>query len=307
MTAGGNGIPGAGGDLSVELGLAAAAADVRIGSVPVEGIVAGGRRIRRRRRTLVGALTLASVVALGSGTAAGLHGFAGNDRTVQALVPPGGGTGGGTGGAPALTPGDAPAAARDPFTPVRVEIGHGTVDGKEWKLWEALWPLAPKERAYEQAVAVWQERHAVDPSIEKPTEAYVQQYWQPNEDVVNEYVTFDGVRQKYDTQGSYPAPGHLDPRMANTFGGGILGPSDKSGTPGPLPIRLAVMSLGPDVGKVVVTWSDGSVVEPQLVTVGDSPYHRLVVAEQPGKKVVSWQFWDKNGAKLPDAGTKLLG
>ncbi|MFC8723228.1 hypothetical protein [Kitasatospora sp. NPDC057198] len=57
----------------VELGLAGAAAEVRVGAVPVEGIEAGGRRIRRRRRAGVGALALAAVVALGGGVAAGLQ------------------------------------------------------------------------------------------------------------------------------------------------------------------------------------------------------------------------------------------
>ncbi|MGX4732688.1 hypothetical protein [Kitasatospora griseola] len=310
MTAGNNEMPG--GDMAVELGLAAAAADVKIGSVPVEGIMAGGRRIRNRRRTVVGALALASVVALGGGTVAGLNGFAGSGSTAQALQA------GGSGGALPLVPGAeasaAPGAAatttatgvRDPLKPVRVVIGQGTVDGKEWQLWEALWPVAPKEQAYAQALAVWEERHAVDPSVEKPTEAFVQQYWQPTEDVVNTYATLDGARQKYDRQGSYPAPGHLDPRMANTFSGGVLGPSAKSGTPGPLPIRLAVLAIGPDVGKVVVNWSDGSVAEPKPVVVEDSPYRMVVVPERAGLKVAAWHFFDKNGVALPDAGTRLL-
>ncbi|OKJ00958.1 hypothetical protein AMK19_29675 [Kitasatospora sp. CB01950] len=295
--------------MAVELGLAAAAADVKIGSVPVEGILVGGRRIRNRRRTVVGALTLASVVALGSGTVAGLNGFAGNGPTAQALQA-------GDGGFLPLVPGAEASAdpgaaatktgARDPLKPVRVMIGHGTADGKQWQLWEALWPLAPKEQAYAQAVAVWEERHAVDPSLEKPTEAYVQQFWQPTEDVVNTYATLDGARQKYDTQGGYPAPGHLDPRMADTFSGGVLGPSAKSGTSGPLPIRLAVLAIGPDVGKVVVDWSDGGVAEPTPVVVEDSPYRMVVVPERPGLKVGSWRFFDKNGVELPNAGTRLL-
>ncbi|MFJ3216748.1 hypothetical protein ACIPLC_12590 [Kitasatospora sp. NPDC086801] len=314
MSAGGNGgtvgmgAAGEDGDVWVGLGLAEAAAGAKIGPAPMTDILAGGRRIRRRRRSVVGALALASVVVLGGGAMAGLHGSPAGGDTVQALVPANGAPGGGTGGGPAAQPTGAPSAAaeRDPFTPVRVVIGQGVVDGKEWKLWEALWPAAPTERAYEQAVAVWQERSAVDPSIDKPTEDYVRQYQKPTEDVVNDYVTLDGVRQKHDEAGSYPAPGTLDPRMADTFGGGIMGPRDKAGTPGPLPIKLAVMSLGPEVGKVVVTWTDGTVLEPQLVTVGDSPYRRLVVAQQPDKKVKSWQFFNKEGAKLPDAGTKLL-
>lgn len=289
---------GGGDDMWVGSELEGAATGVRIGPVPVERIEAAGRRIRRRRRTAVGALALASAVVLGGGVAAGLHATPAGARTGKAVGP--------AAGASASASASVPAVGRDPFTPVRVVIGQGTVDGKEWKLWEALWPLAPQDRAYQQALAVWQERSAVDPSLTRPTEDYVRQYWQPTEDVVNTYATLDGVRQKYDDQGSYPAPGRLDPQMADTFAGGVLGPRDKDSTPGPLPIRLAVLSLGPDVGKVVVTWTDGTTLEPEAVTVGDSPYRRLVVAEQPGKKVASWRFYGKDGRTLPDAGMRLL-
>ncbi|MFE2349866.1 hypothetical protein [Kitasatospora cineracea] len=307
MTTGDNGARG-NGEMWVELGLAGAAAEVRIGSVPVAGIEAGGRRIRRRRRTAVGALALASVVVLGGGTAAGLHAGTAGAGTARAIGPADGGAGGGSlvGAGDDGTPASPSAAARDPFAPVRVVIGQGVVDGKEWKLWEALWPVAPQERAYEQAVAVWQERSAVDPSLDKPTEAYVRQYWQPNEDVVDTYATLDGVRQKYDEQGSYPAPGHVAAGMGNTFSGGMMAARDKDARPGPLPVALAVMALGPDIAKVVVTWNDGSVVEPQLVTVGDSPYRRIVVPEQAGKRVVSWQFFDRSGAEVPNAGESML-
>ncbi|MFJ2862420.1 hypothetical protein [Kitasatospora sp. NPDC087314] len=313
MSASGNGgTVGAGAadddaDVWVGLGLAEAAAGAKVGSVPVADIMAGGRRIRRRRRSMVGALALATTVVLAGGAMAGLHGAPANGPTAQALVPADGGPGGGTGGGPASQPtGTGSTAAKDPFTPLRVVIGQGTVDGKEWKLWEALWPTAPKERAFEQAMAVWKERNAVDPSVEKPTEAFVQHYWRDTEDVVNTYVTLDGVRQKDDSAGSVPNASNFDPRDGTYLGGGVIGPHAKAGTPGPLPIRLATMSIGPDVAKVVVNWTDGTKLEPQLVTVGDSPYRHLVVAEQPGKKVTSWQFFDRNGTKLPDSGMKML-
>ncbi|MER8105679.1 hypothetical protein [Kitasatospora sp. NPDC094016] len=312
MSAGGNGgtvgmgAAGDDGDVWVGLGLAEVAAGAKVGPAPMADIMAGGRRIRRRRRSVVGALALASVVVLGGGTMAGLHSSPASSGT-QSLVPANGGPGGGTGGGPAAQPSGSATAERDPFTPRRVVLAQDIApDGRTWTLFTALWPAAPKERAYEQAVAVWEERHAIDPSLDKPTEEYVQRYWQPNEDVVNDYVTLDGVRQPYDNAGSYPAPGHVPTGMADTFSGGLLSARDKAGTPGTLPIKLAVMALGPDVGKVLVTWSDGTVMEPWLKTVGDSPYQRLVVAEQPGKKVTSWQFFDKKGAKLPDAGEKML-
>ncbi|MFF3004197.1 hypothetical protein ACFVTF_15480 [Kitasatospora sp. NPDC057940] len=312
MSAGGNGgtvgmgAAGDDGDVWVGLGLAEVASGARVGPAPMADIMAGGRRIRRRRRSVVGALALASVVVLGGGTMAGLHSSPASSGS-QSLVPANGGPGGGTGGGPAAQPSGSATAERDPLTPVRVPIAQGeTPDGKKWQLFTALWPVAPKDKAYEQAVAVWKERHAVDSSLDQPTEEYVQHYWQPNEDVVNDYVTLDGVRQPSDIQNSYPAPGHVPEGMADTFSGALVGARDKAGTPGPLPIKLAVMALGPDVGKVLVTWSDGSVMEPWLKAVGDSPYQRLVVAEQPGKKVTSWQFFDKKGAELPNAGEKML-
>ncbi|BAJ31132.1 MULTISPECIES: hypothetical protein [Kitasatospora] len=293
------------GAMWVELGLAGAAAEVAVGPVPVDGIVAGGRRIRRRRRTAVGALALAAVTVLGGGAAAGLPGAPGGAGTAREIGPAAlGGPASPSG--PASAPASAPTAVRDPLTPVRVLIGQGVVDGREWQLWEALWPLAPQERAYEQALAVWQERHAVDPGLEAPTEAYVRQYWQPGEDVVNTYATLDGVRQKDDEQGGYPAPGHLEPWMADTFSGGLLAARDKDFRPGPLPVTLAVLALGPGIDKTVVTWTDGTVSELRPVTVGDSPYRRLVVAERPGVKVASWGFYDRSGAALPNAGEKML-
>ncbi|MFJ9605141.1 hypothetical protein ACIRS1_02140 [Kitasatospora sp. NPDC101176] len=292
-------------DAWVGRGLADAATGARIGSVPLPDIMAGGRRIRRRRRTMVGALALAATVALAGGVTATLH--PGPGGAPQPLVAANSGPATGTGAAPDTdrAPTTAP-AAKDPFTPVRVVIGQGTVDGKEWKLWQAVWPAAPKERAYEQALAVWQERNAVDPTVEKPTTDFVQHYWSTTEDVVNTYATLDGVRQKYDSQGSFPDAAHFDPRDGDYIGGGVIGPRSKDGTPGPLPIRLASVTAGPDVGRIVVTWTDGTVLEPQLVPVGDTPYRHVVVPEQPGRKVQSWQFFAKDGTRIPDSGLKLL-
>ncbi|MFJ4680186.1 hypothetical protein [Kitasatospora sp. NPDC088783] len=80
----------------------------------------------------------------------------------------------------------------------------------------------------------------------------------------------------------------------------------KGDHPGPLPVALAVMAFGPDIAKVVVTWDDGTASEPPLVTVGDSPYRRTVVPEQGGKRAVSWQFFDRSGTEVPNAGEDML-
>ncbi|MGW1173272.1 hypothetical protein ACWD4P_06050 [Kitasatospora sp. NPDC002543] len=287
-----------GGDLWVGLGLAEAAAGARIGPAPVADIVAGGRRLRHRRRTVVGAVALASVVVLAGGALARLGpGPASAPATGPAgigAVPPS------ATAAPSGT-----ATVRDPLTPVRVLLGEGrTPDGKQWQLWEALWPEAPEERAFEQAMAVWKERSRYDSAVSEPTEEYVRRYRQPDSDVVNVYFTVDGVRQSHDSEGTQAAPGTVDPRSRTSFGGGLVGHRGKGDTVAPLDVVL--LSLGPDVGRVVVTWADGTSTEPQPVTVADSPIRALVVARPGKKRAISWQFFDRDGHALPDAGAKYL-
>ncbi|MFF4382757.1 hypothetical protein [Kitasatospora sp. NPDC001547] len=306
--------PDGGTDLWVGLGLAEAAAGARIGPPPVADIVAGGRRLRHRRRTVAGAAALAAVVALSGGALAQL-------RPDPAVARGTGPAGVGAGLAPAAAPtatGPTPTAAaptapatgatpgvRDPLTPVRVLLGQGrTGDGRQWQLWEALWPLAPQERAFEQATAVWEERSRYDQTVPKPTEEFVRQYWQPDSDVTNVYLTLDGQRLGHDSAGSQPAPGRVDPRSRTTFAGGLVGRSSKDGVIPP--VDLVLISLGPDVGRVVVTWADGSTTEPQAVTVADSPVREMAVARPGTMRAKSWQFFDKDGRELPDAGARYF-
>ncbi|MFH9348968.1 hypothetical protein [Kitasatospora sp. NPDC017646] len=288
-------------DLWVGLGLAEAASKARIGPPPVADILAGGRRIRRRRRTVVGALALASVVVLAGGAVTELRP---EPAASHSLVPAGAGHGAGTDGPPTAattaTPSD-----RDPFTPVRVMIGVGTTpDGKVWKAWQALWPTAPRERAYEQALAVWQERSPYDPAISKPTKEFVDQYYDPRSDVVDTYFTVDGVRLGHDAAGTSPAPGKLDPRDRTYIGGGLLGARGKGDTVAPG--EIVGLTLGPDIGRVRVTWTDGTVTEPPVIGVGDSPVRQAVVARPEGKTAKLWEYFDKNGNKVPDSGAQFL-
>ncbi|MBD0673754.1 hypothetical protein [Streptomyces sp. CBMA156] len=285
-------------DVWVGLGLAEAAAGARIGQAPVADIVAGGRRLRQRRRTVVGTLALASVMALSVGAVAQLR----PDRAPAREIGP---AGVGAVLQPAASATPTASAVRDPFVPVRVLLGQGsTPDGKQWQLWEALWPVAPKERAFEQATAVWEERSKYDSAVSKPTEEFVQRYWQPDSDVTNVYFTVDGVRLSHDSAGAQAAPGKLDPRNRTLFGGGLVGHRGKGDTVAPLDVVL--ISLGPDVGRVLVTWADGSTTEPPFVTVADSPIREMVVARPGTLRATSWQFFDKDGTKLPDAGAKYL-
>ncbi|MFJ9691180.1 hypothetical protein [Kitasatospora sp. NPDC101183] len=288
-------------DIWLGLGLAEAASGVRTGPVPVADIMAGGRRIRRRRRTVVGALALASAVTLGGGALAQLP-----RGQAPATAAAGTSTLVAAGSAPSAA---ATAAVKDPLKPQRVLLAEGVTDGKSWKVWRALWPLAPKERAYEQALALWQERSPYSPNATKPTEAYVAQYWQSGNDLVNDYVEVDGVRQGHDSAGSLPAAGHLDPRSVTdqtTFGAGMLGHWSKD-DPGPFfPAEIGTVGLGPVVDKVVITWSDGTKTEPKPVTVGDSPIREIALAQPSGKRATLWEFFARDGRKLPNDGTTLF-
>ncbi|MFE4516589.1 hypothetical protein ACFRMQ_20630 [Kitasatospora sp. NPDC056783] len=281
------------------LGLAEAAAGARIGPAPVADIVAGGHRLRRRRRSVVGAVALAAVVALAGGTVAQLRpGPAPAQRIGPAQV----------GAVPSPTAASATSAApavRDPLTPVRTLLNEGlTADGKQWQVWHELWPLAPKERAFEQATAVRAERGRYDASVAMVTEEYVRQYWQPDSDVVDVYFTVDGVRIGHDYEGTRPAPGKVDPRSRTEFNGGLIGRSSKDGIVPP--VDLVLIELGPDVGRVAVTWEDGTTTEPRVVTVADSPIREMAVARPGTMRAKSWQFYDKDGNRLQDSDAKYL-
>ncbi|MFF0297475.1 hypothetical protein ACFYST_28965 [Kitasatospora sp. NPDC004614] len=293
MTAGENGMPEVGGDQPVELGLAAAAEAVTIGPVPVDGILDGGRRIRRRRRTMLGALTLASVVALGGGTAAGLYGFGGNGSNAQAVQA----AAGDCAGASAKPQAD----GRDPLKPQRQMVTEGTTEGKKWQVWKSHWPLAPKEKAYEQAVAIWQERHAADPSLEKPTEASVQKSWSSTDDIIDLYSTVDGARQKRDTLAGIPAPGKTAGQQTRSV---QLSVFDGAGTPG-VPqntVTLSIVGPAPAKGDGCQPGQGASGAPQTGNSPADSQYQVNGVQTRPTEGVGDWRFAGQQSGTPTDSG-----
>ncbi|WP_457033351.1 hypothetical protein [Kitasatospora sp. P5_F3] len=274
----------------VGIGLAGLVDTVEIGPAPLAALTAGGRRrLRRRRAALTGAVALVTVAVVGGGVLIG-PGLRPADGTVQVTAAAGGTA------APSVS---ASPVARDPFSPARVVVAQGVVDGKEWKTWAALWPLATKEQSFEQAKLIWQEQHAAGSDLPEPTAAYVQQYWQPSSDVVNLYYTVGGTRLPYNGDLTLAAPGGTPPGPTGPDGGltgvlaGALGKGQSAA-----PVRVAVLTVGADVGKVVVTWADGSSYEPPLVAIGGSPIRLIGVAERPGTTAASFKVYGTGGQLL---------
>ncbi|MGV9265504.1 hypothetical protein ACWDRR_12670 [Kitasatospora sp. NPDC003701] len=275
-------------------GLSDLAEGAELRPAPYELLITGGRRrLRRRRLSTAGAVAVLLAAVVGGGTALG-----GLDR----------GTAGGT-ALPAAAPAGAsvsatvavaattPAAGRDPFAPVRVVIGQGTSNGKEWKAWAALWPAGTREQALRQAELMWEERHAAVPQLPEPVAADVLRSWRAGRDVVNLYVTVDGRRQVDDSVHDSAVPGAPGPLSTDPNGGlegTLLG--FKGGEMHASPVLLA--AVAPDVDRVVVTWADGSTTEPRPVGVGDSPVRWFGVAKKAGSSAKSITLFGRDGGVL---------
>ncbi|WP_405019890.1 hypothetical protein OHV05_26580 [Kitasatospora sp. NBC_00070] len=277
----------------VGIGLAGLVETVEIGPAPVAALAAGGRRrLRRRRAVLTGSVALVTAAVVGGGLLIGPGlGPAGRPGLAAAA-------GVAAGPSAVLSAGAVP-LARNPLAPVRAVLAQGVVDGKEWKVWAALWPLATREQSLEQARMIWQEQHAAGSDLPEPTAAYVQQYWQSGSDVVNLYYTVDGTRLPYNGELTPTAPGPTPPTPTGPDGGlsgvlvGALGKGQNAG-----PVRVAALTVGPDVAKTVVTWADGSTSEPSPVTLGDSLVRLIGVPERQGNKARSIAVYGSGGQLL---------
>ncbi|MFE2723240.1 hypothetical protein [Kitasatospora sp. NPDC059327] len=278
----------------------AEAAELR--PAPYELLVTGGRRrlLRRRRLSTAGAAAVLLAVVVGGGTALGGIGRDTAGAPAAAALPaavPGSASVSPSGSATAATTATPTAAGRDPFTPVRVAVGKGTADGKEWQAWAALWPAGTKEQALQQAERMWAERHAAIPQLPKPVEADVLRSWRAGRDLVNLYLTVDGRRQVDDSvhESAVPsAPGPLSTGRDAGLEGTLLG--FKGGEMHASPVLLA--AVAPDVARVVVTWDDGSTTEPVPVGVGDSPVRWFGVAKKAGGNARSITLLGQDGGVL---------
>ncbi|MFD7577823.1 hypothetical protein [Kitasatospora sp. NPDC059817] len=282
------------------------AGSVEIGAVPYDRLVAGGRRRLRRRRLLTsGAVAVLVAAAVVGGTALGGLGRGrgpGNAADAGAVVADAStvtaAEAAGATGAAAGTTATPTAPARDPFTPVRVVVGHGTTNGRQWQAWAAFWPAAAtKEDALRQARLIWEDRHAAIPQLPETTRADIDRSWRPDVDLVNLYATVDGQRQVDDAMHDTPAPGVPDGAIidrATSGGGTMLG--FKGGELGASPVVIA--GVRPRVAKIVVTWDTGGVSESAPVALGDSPTRWYAIARKPGAQARTFTYYAADGSVL---------
>ncbi|WP_344342415.1 hypothetical protein, partial [Kitasatospora putterlickiae] len=186
-----------------------------------------------------------------------------------------------------LAPGAAPApqGPRDPLVPTRIQVLAGTVDGKPWSVWAALWPAPGKERIHEQARRIWEEDAAAGYSWPAPTEEYVDQYGTPDADHVVFYYVLDGTRLATPAEALIAPPGApvgLASAPDERFGKVWLGRQAKNGEADPL-FRVPKAQAGlvkPDVARAEVRWSDGVTAEPAVLALGDSGARWIAVAKR---------------------------
>ncbi|WP_327679414.1 hypothetical protein [Kitasatospora sp. NBC_00458] len=283
--------------------LSGLAGTVRIGPVPYAAVQAGGRRrVVRRRSLLTGVMALAVVAGVGGVAAVngGVNPSAGPGPLAAASAPlaPGAqsaqapATAAGQSTAPGQTATPAPA---DPLTPVRVRMASGTKDGKPWTAWAALWPAVSKEQALQQAELIWQEDKAAGATDSPPTQDYVDQYRHAGHDQVVFYLVMDGKRVSRSQQSEQPArgvtpfwgtppPGSTPPGWVDDlFGGVAFHAWAKNGADDPFYGAPAVgfFPVGPEAARAEAKWADGTVTQPPIVTIGDSPVRWFAVVGEP--------------------------
>ncbi|MFH8379811.1 hypothetical protein ACH4E7_02540 [Kitasatospora sp. NPDC018058] len=284
----------AGAEAAASYGLSDVAESLEIGAVPYDRLLAGGRRRLRRRRLLTGGAAAVLVVAVaGAGTAIGGYGRGAGGAPAAAVSSAAAIASGGSSASGAPTVAGAPTAvatptasaaasgpARDPFTPIRVKVRDGTVNGHALEAWVALWPAAPTaEDGLKQGRLIWEERRAADADLSSNPEQSGNPAWDPHRDRVDVYLTADGKRQPGDFVEATTAPGGTAKGGSEDVIKGVMlnRVVGEAGRP-----DMVVVPVGPEVAKVVVTWKTGGSVEAVPVAVGDSPVHWYAVVRRPG-------------------------
>ncbi|MFI9359949.1 hypothetical protein ACIG5E_02625 [Kitasatospora sp. NPDC053057] len=300
----------AGAEAAASYGLSDVAESLEVGAVPYDRLLAGGRRRLRRRRLLTGGAAAVLVVAVaGAGTAIGGYGREAGGASVAAVSSaaaiasgrssaPGPPSASGTPSAsgsptavaapaavatPTLTPTASAAAsgtARDPFTPIRVKVREGTVNGHALEAWVALWPAAPTaEDGLKQSRLIWAERRAADAHLPPSPEEGGNPAWDPHTDRVDVYLIADGKRQPGDFVEAATAPGGTAKADSDGVIKGVMLNRLTGEASRP---DMVVVPVGPEVAKVVVSWKTGGSVEAVPVAVGDSPVHWYAVVRSLG-------------------------
>ncbi|MET8627220.1 hypothetical protein ABZW30_26270 [Kitasatospora sp. NPDC004669] len=284
----------AGAEAAASYGLSDVAESIEIGVVPYDRLMAGGRRrLRRRRLVTAGAAAALVVVVAGAGTAIGGYGRGAGGASVAAVSAAAATASGrpsasgnpSASGTPTATPTPMASAApsgtaRDPFTPIRVKVSEGTVNGHALEAWVALWPAAPTAGdGLKQGRLIWGERRAADANLSSNPEQSGNPVWEPHTDRVDVYLIADGKRQPGDFVETTTAPGGTaKDDAAGVIKGVMLNRVvGEAGRP-----DMVVVPVGPEVAKVVVTWKTGGSVEAVPVAVGDSPVHWYAVVRKPG-------------------------
>ncbi|MFJ8993424.1 hypothetical protein ACIRQH_23895 [Streptomyces sp. NPDC102279] len=216
-------------DRDFALLLAEAADGVRIGAVPYQELVRGGRRRRARRWALVAAAAL--VVAGSTGTLALAGGTVGEGRRVV----------------PAAT---APAApdSRQVDKPRSTAVARGTDHGEDWTVEALVWG-APRNASEARAQLNTMRAYGLAPTGVHAPSDLVGKGWYYGR-LMRDGGTVATFMNAPVEKGGMPADGRVESTST------LLAPDAADGSR-----RLVVGRVAPSATEVTCTWDDGTKVE----------------------------------------------
>jgi hypothetical protein len=268
-------------------------------AVSYEQVLRGGRRRRVRRRIALSAGAVLAAAAVAAGTVVALpdggRDSAGPASGTRPAPPPA-----------TRTPAPATGDVRDPMTPTASTLlARGTGDnGHRWEVRARLW-YAPVSRAQllQQYVAVWHDEGEPGsrPVMTMVPEIYAFDHVQLSVWVDGRRIGAAGSFLDADRPGM--APQHLRSVPAWVVAEGKL-PYDgvmascagwtKSHR---YPAVVATGYVRPDIARLTVRWSDGTVEYPVLTKVSESPDRFFALSCHPGRTGVI-SGYDKKGTEL---------